>query len=152
MVMRHAYRQSAEEPQGGVRLRHGPAVARETLVFWGSAAFAAAAFAVFAPLLLLQLLGPMMDTDRERIWMLTVFCGGVMALLFGTSGMLGATSYMTVRDVKDAGSVMEAIKRQHNRRTDRGGNGPYTRNFAIWVIATGAILMAIYSALWLTLR
>jgi hypothetical protein len=152
MVMRHAYRQSAEEPQGGVRFRGGPAVARETLVFWGSAVLAAAAFAVIAPLLLLQGLGPMMDADRERIWMLTVFCGGVMALLFGASGMLGATSYMTIRDVKDAGSVMEAIKRHHHRRTDRGGNVPYTRNFAFWVIATGAILMAIYSALWLTLR
>ena len=125
---------------------------RDALVFWGSAALAAAAFATLAPLLLLKGLGPMMEGDRERIWMLTVFCAGVMALLFGASGMLGATSYITVRDVKDAGSVLEALKRQRHRHTDRDGAGPYTSNFAFWVIATGAFLMAIYSALWLSLR
>lgn len=126
---------------------------RDARVFWGSAALAAAAFAALTPLLLpYGKLGLTAVADRERAWMLTVFCGGVLALLFGASGMLGTTRYLSVRDVHDAGSVKDALHRHVQASRATGDGGPYTRNFGLWVIATGAFLLAIYSVLWITLR
>ena len=124
---------------------------RPAAVFWGSAALAAGAFAALAPHLLpFGALGIVTAADRERAWLLTVFCAGVMALLFGGSGALGAFNFLTFRDVAEAGSVLKA--KEERRKAGKAEAIPYTRNFALWVVATGAFLVAIYFALWLALR
>lgn len=121
-----------------------------TLIFWGSAALFAAAFAALVPLVFpfetLRLVTP---EDRERVWLLTVFCAGVMALLFGLSGLFGTLGYIGVRDVLEAGTVLEAMKqRARARKTDRS----HTRNFGTWIVAAGVFLIAAYFVLLAVLR
>ena len=126
-------------------------VARPAAVFWGSAALAAAACAALAPYLIpFGALGLETTADRERAWLLTVFTAGVMALLFGGSGALGAFNFLSFRDVAEAGSVLKAKEEKRKART--AGTVPYTRNFALWLVATGVFLIAIYFALWQALR
>jgi len=125
---------------------------RGAAVFWGSAALAAAAFAALAPHLLpFGMLGLEQAADRERAWLLTVFCAGIMALLFGASGALGVAGLLSFRDVAEAGSVLKAKEEKQKARA-AAGTIPYTRNFALWLVATGAFLVAAYFALWLALR
>ena len=119
------------------------------LVFWGSAVLAAAAFAALVPLLFpFRALGLVTEADRERVWLLTVFCAGVLAVLFGASGAMGTLSYLAWRDVDEAGSVREALRKRAQAKREPG---PYTRNFAVWTVATGCFLIGIYFALWLAL-
>jgi hypothetical protein len=127
------------------------AVARgRGLIFWGSAALFAAAFAALVPVVFpfgaLRLITP---EDRERVWLLTVFCAGVMALLFGLSGLMGTLGYIGVQDVREAGSVIEAMKqRARARRTD----SLTTRSFGVWIVAAGVFLIATYFVLLVVLK
>ena len=127
------------------------AVARSrTLIFWGSAALFAALFAALVPLLFpFQALRLVTPEDRERVWLLTVFCAGVMAVLFGLSGLVGTLGYIGVRDVHETGSVIEAMKqRARARKTDARS----TRSFGVWIVAAGGFLVAAYFVLWLALK
>ncbi|HVG44911.1 MAG TPA: hypothetical protein VM890_09275 [Longimicrobium sp.] len=122
---------------------------RAGLRFWGSAVLAAAAFAALVPLLFpFRALGLDPAADRTRIWLLTVFCAGVMAVLFGLSGVLGSR-ILGVRDVIDAKSATIAIERQ---RQSREGVRRGWRNAGGWTVAFGAGLIAIYFVLLTALK
>ena len=125
-------------------------VDRRGLIFWGSAALFAAAFAALAPLLLpYGALRLVTEADREHAWLLTVFCAGVMAILFGLSGLAGTLHYIGVRDVAESGSVIEALKqRARVRRESR----PFMRSFGAWTVAAGVFLIAAYFVLWIALK
>lgn len=121
---------------------------RPALRFWGSAVLAAAVFAALVPVLFpFRALGLDPSSDRPRIWMLTVFCAGVMALLFGVSGMIGGR-FLGLRDVLEAKSATIAIERH---RQTREGLGRGWRNAGGWTVAAGASLIAIYFGLSLVL-
>jgi hypothetical protein len=126
-------------------------VSRAALVYWGTAigvavAFAAAA-AAFFPYEQLRL---HTVAERERAWLLTVWTGGVLAVLFGTSALLGAFNGIGFRDVVEAGSVQRATERLRERQ--RPDEAAYTRRFDWWLVTTGALILAIYFAGWLALR
>ena len=119
------------------------------LRFWGSAVLAAILFAAAAPLLFpFRALGLDPAADRPRIWMLTVFCAGVMALLFGLSGMLGGR-FLGLRDVLEHRSATIAIERERQARDGSRARG--ARNPGAWTVAAGASLIAIYFVLLLAL-
>ncbi len=122
---------------------------RATLTFWGTSLGAATTFAALVPLVFpFTRLGLLTEADRDRAWLLTVFCAGVLLALFGLSTWIGGARLLSIRDVTEAGGVKEAIERRRlvNRTPD--GGLPYTRNAAAWAVATGAFLVAIYFALW----
>jgi hypothetical protein len=124
-------------------------VTRASLRFWGSAVLAAAVFAALVPLLFpFGALGLDAPGDRTRVWLLTVFCAGVMGILFGVSGMLGAR-ILGVRDVIEAKSAAIAIERQRQSRERVAGRG--WRNAGGWTVAAGASLIALYFVLWMVL-
>jgi hypothetical protein len=123
-------------------------VTRPGLRFWGSAVLTAVVIAALVPLLFpFRALGLDPAVDRTRVWLLTVFCTGVMAVLFGASGLLGAR-FVGVRDVIEAKSAAIAIERQ---RQSREGVTRGWRNAGGWTVAAGASLVAIYFLLWLVL-
>jgi hypothetical protein len=125
-------------------------VTRPGLRFWGSAVLAAAAFAALVPLLFpFRALGLDPAVERTRIWLLTVFCGGVMALLLGLSGVAGAR-FLGLRDVLEAKSATIAIERQRESRKALAGRG--WRNAGGWTVAAGASLIAIYFMLLMVLE
>ena len=120
------------------------------LRFWGSAVGAAAAFALLVPLLFpFRALGLDPAADRPRIWMLAVFCAGVMALMFGLSGVLGSR-YLGVRDVYFARGVAQAVDwhQKAGAVPRRGGR----LNAGVWTLAFGASLIAIYFVLLIALN
>ena len=120
---------------------------REDLRFWGSAVLAAAVFAALVPVLFpFRALG--LELERTRIWLLTVFCFGVIALLFGLSGVVGS-GFVGLRDVLDAKSAAIAIERQRASRKALAGRG--WRNAGGWTVAAGASLIAIYFVLFMAL-
>jgi hypothetical protein len=124
-------------------------VTRSELRFWGSAVLAAAVFAALVPLLFpFGALGLDAAADRARVWLLTVFCAGVMGILFGLSGWLGAR-FLGVRDVLEAKSATIAIERQRQARAGLAGRG--WRNAGSWTVAAGASLIVIYFVLLLVL-
>jgi hypothetical protein len=117
-------------------------VRRSALAFWGSAVLAAAVFAALVPVLFpFRALGLDRGTDLARIWLLTVFCAGVMAVLFGASGLLG-TRLLGVRDVIEAESARTAVER--HRASVRASRERGWRNAGGWTVAAGASLIAIY--------
>lgn len=117
--------------------------------FWGTAALAAAAVAGLSALVpLAPALEADTDARRLRIWLLCVFTAGVMALLLGLSARLGAFRGLGFRDVRRAGSVEAAL--QERERLDRARGT--TARFDLWVMATGALLLATYLAAWLATR
>ena len=119
-------------------MRHG-------LRFWGSAVGAAAAFALLVPLLFpFRALGLDPAAVRPRIWMLAVFCAGVMALMFGLSGILGSR-YLGVRDVYFARGVAQAVD-WHQKAGAVPRRGVWL-NAGSWTVAFGATLIAIYFVL-----
>jgi hypothetical protein len=123
-------------------------VTRSALRFWGSAVLAAAIFAALVPLLFpFRALGLDPAADRARIWLLTVFCTGVMAILFGASGLIGVR-VLGIRDVVEAKSATLAIERQ---RQAREGMVRGWRNAGGWTVAAGASLIALYFVLWMVL-
>ena len=117
---------------------------KSDLRFWGSAVLAAAAFAALVPLLFpFRPLGLDPAADRTRIWLLAVFCAGVMALMFGLSGALGGR-YLGTRDVYFARGVARAVDLHQKAGAvpRRGG-----LNAGVWTLAFGASLIAIYFVL-----
>lgn len=122
---------------------------RPALRFWGSAAGVSIAFAALVPVLFpFRAIGLDPVAERERVWLLVVFTAGVMLILFGTSALLGGLKWIGVRDVLESGGVRQALER-------RGKPGPadaYTRNFALWCVVEGGMLIAVYFVLWLALR
>lgn len=123
---------------------------KHPLVFWGSALLVAAAFAAAAPLLLpygvLRLEDP---ADRERAWLLTVFIGGVMAVLFGGSALISGPRALGIREVVEAGGVQRARERLRRARAAAAAENDGARlNFGVWLVAAGAFLIAIYFVLW----
>lgn len=122
---------------------------RRPLVYWGTAVLAALAFAALVPVLFpFRALGLDPAADRDRIWLLTVFCTGVMAILFGASGALGAR-FVGLRDVLEHRSATIAIERERQARD--GTNACGRRNPGLWTVAAGASLIAIYFVLWLVM-
>lgn len=115
---------------------------RRGLVFWASAPGVALGFALLVPLLFpFRALGLDPAADRARIWLLTVFCTGVMALLFGASGALGGR-FLGVRDVYFASGVREAVDR--HREAGKALRGQGWMNAGVWTIAFGGSLIAVY--------
>jgi len=112
----------------------------------------AALFALLSALLLpFEPLGIRTAAERERAWLLTLWCAGVLAVLFGLATRLGAFGGIGAREVVDAGSVPAAAERQRQSRRVWGG-GAFHQSFAWWTVAVGALLIAIYFAGWLALR
>ena len=115
---------------------------RRGLVFWASALGVALGFALLVPVLFpFRALGLDPAADRARIWLLTVFCTGVMALLFGASGALGGR-FLGVRDVYFASGIREAVDR--HREAGKALKGRGWMNAGVWTISFGASLIAIY--------
>lgn len=121
---------------------------KKPIVFWTSAALIAAAFAVLAPLVLpYDALRLVSEADRERAWLLTVFTGGVMAVLFGVSSLISGPRAVTMRDVAEAGGVVQA--RELWRRAHAADAGRVLElNFGVWLVAAGVFSLAIYFVLW----
>ena len=118
---------------------------KRTAAFWGSAAGAGIAFALLVPVLFpFRALGLDPSADRPRIWLLTVFCAGVMAVLFGASG-LAFGRFLGLRDVLEAKSATIAIERHRQVREGLSGGG--WRNAGGWTVAAGMSLLVIYFVL-----
>jgi hypothetical protein len=120
---------------------------RDLLVFWGSAVAVALAFAgaaaLFLPYDALQLAT---RPERVRAWLLTLWSVGVIAVLFGISGLIAFSSPIGFRDVYEAQSVTGALE---TRRQLRAAQPGFHRNFAWWLICTGVLLIVIYFIVWL---
>ena len=115
------------------------------LGFWGSAAGAGVVFALLVPVLFpFRALGMSPAADRGRMWLLTVFCAGVMALLFGASGAVGGR-FMGIRDVYFAGSARQAI--EHHKQAGQALGTRGWMNAGTWTAAFGGTLIAIYFVL-----
>lgn len=119
--------------------------------FWGTAAGVSIAFAAVVPVLFpFRTIGLDPAVDRERIWLLCVFTMALMLMTFGLSALGGGLRRIGVGDVLAAGGVREARARME--LGTRGQSEGYTRNFAAWCIATGALLMIIYFVLYAALE
>lgn len=117
---------------------------RRPLVFWGSAPLAAMVFAALVPLLFpFRALGLDPAADRPRIWLLTVFCAGALALLLGLSGLLSRA--IGARDVLEERSATIAIERHRQSREDSRARG--RMNAGTWTLTAGASLIVIYFVL-----
>ena len=115
------------------------------LRFWGSAAAASIGFAALAPLLIAAA-NPV--EDHRFVWLLTVLTAGIMLVLFGLAALISGRRSVGLRDVIEAQSVVNALRRVER---DRGESPPYTSNAAVWCIVTGALLVVAYFALWMAL-
>ena len=121
------------------------------LRFWGTAAGFCIGYAALVPLLFpYGLIGLDRAADRDGVWLLVVFCTGVMLLLFGLSALGGGFRGVGLREVIEAGGVRQALERERPGKTEDSTS--YTRNFAWWCVATGALLLVIYFALFAALR
>jgi hypothetical protein len=118
------------------------------LHFWGTALLAAAALgAAIALLFPFGALGIEAGAERERGWLLAVWTAGVMAICFGASGLLGAFSPITFRDVADAGSVLAAVDAKRESKQRHRETAFY--NFAGWTVSFGGFLLLLYFVGWL---
>jgi hypothetical protein len=121
-------------------------VSRTALRFWGSALVLAALFtAATAYLFPFDALRLVTGPDRQRVWLLTLWTAGVMSILFGLAGLLGYGGPIGYGEVQEAGSFAEARERRRLARRDAPG---FYRNFAWWLVCTGALLVAAYFAAW----
>ncbi|MDB4951229.1 MAG: hypothetical protein JWM27_3878 [Gemmatimonadetes bacterium] len=110
--------------------------------FWAQAAAGAVVTAALAGLLpLAPGLHLATAADRRRIWLLTVWTAGVLAILFGLAGWIAGLRGLGFREVANAGSVEAAA--EERRRAGRGGS--------LSLMAAGALLLGIYFAGWLLL-
>jgi amino acid transporter len=126
-------------------------VKRNFLVFWGSALAVAVTFAALAAAFLpYESLRLNTAAERERAWLLTVWTGGVISVLFGLSARLGAFTGVGFREVMEAGSVRQAVE-MHRERT-KPTDSDFARNFDGWLMTTGGMMIAIYFVAWLALR
>lgn len=114
--------------------------------FWGSALLLAGAVAAGAawglPYERLRL-----DTaaEQRRAWLLTLWTVGVLAILFGASGLLAFAAPLGFREVAEAGTLTGA---REARRQAQGGAGTFHRNFAWWLISFGGLMVVLYFAAW----
>lgn len=121
---------------------------RAALRFWGSAAGVSIVFAALVPVLMPYAAMGIPPEEREFSWLLTVFCIGVMLILFGLSAWIGGRRTIGLRDVLEAGGVRQALNRADQRDV---GDAPYTRNAAVWCSVTGVLLLVIYFVLYAAL-
>lgn len=122
---------------------------KRTAAFWASTAGAGIVFALLVPVLFpFRALGLSPAADRDRVWLLTVFCAGVMALFFGLGGALGGR-FLGIRDVYFAGSAHKAVERHKQSGEALKQRG--WMNAGVWTVAFGASLIAIYFVLSLAL-
>ena len=122
------------------------ALNRAAVRFWAAAvactlAFAAASAAWF-PYGALRLDTPL---EQRRVWLLTLWTAGSMAVLFGASGLLAFFSPLGFREVHEAGSLYAAMEA---RRRARGRGQGFHGNFAWWLVCTGALLICVYFLAW----
>ena len=118
--------------------------------FWGSAAAVSIVFAALAPFLVpYRAIGLDPAADRDFVWLLTVFCAGVLLILFGTGALISGRRSVGVRDVIDAGGVRQAVDRA--RAAGPKEESRYTENAAVWCLVTGVLLLVIYFALYAVL-
>ncbi|HYW13692.1 MAG TPA: hypothetical protein VE871_17145 [Longimicrobium sp.] len=120
---------------------------RAALRFWGSAAGVSIVFAALAPFVVpYRAMGLDPAVERDFVWQLTVFCTGVMLILFGVGAWISGRRSVTLRDVVDAGGVPQALNRANAARpSDEVG---YTQNAAAWCVVTGVLLLMIYFVLY----
>lgn len=119
---------------------------REVVRFWGSAVLVAAGWAVASSVLFpYESLGMVTGADRSRVWLLTLWSSGMMAICFGIAGILGYSSPLGFKEVAESGSLTQAFEA---RRRSRRQAGSFYSNFAWWLIVTGAMLIAIYFLVW----
>lgn len=117
-------------------------MSRAALRFWLSAVAVAAGWAVMSSVIFpYEALGLETGEERARVWMLTLWTSGVMAICFGAAGILGYSGPLGFKEVAEAGSLTQALEA---RRKSRGREGALYSNFAGWLIVTGAILIGIY--------
>jgi hypothetical protein len=121
-------------------------MSRSSIRFWGSALALALLFTAAAALLFpYDALRLTEQPDRVRVWLLTLWTAGVLAILFGVAGLLTFATPIGFREVHDAGSVSEA---HEARRRARQVAHPFHDNFAWWLVCTGLILIAFYFVAW----
>ena len=121
-------------------------MSREALRFWISAVGVAAAWTVASSVFFpYEALGLETGADRGRAWILILWTSGVMAICFGAAGVISYAGPMGYKEVAEAGSLVQALEAR--RRAKREQGSLYT-NFAWWLMATGAILIAIYFIVW----
>jgi hypothetical protein len=126
-------------------------VNRPALRFWASAALVSIAFAALVPVLFpFRAIGLDPAAEREEVWLIVVFCTGVMLVLFGLGAWIGGRRPIGLREVLDAGGVKQALDRTERERS-RADEAGYTHNAAAWCVATGALLIVIYFALYAVL-
>lgn len=122
---------------------------RRARYFWGTATAAALGFAAATHLLLpYEALDIRTDAERHRVWLLTLWTGGVFAVLFGTSALLGAFRGIGVRDVHDAGGSVRAAAEQFREGVKHTAGETFHTSFAWWTVSTGALLILVYFAAW----
>ncbi len=122
---------------------------RSAMRFWGSAAGVSIAFSALVPVLFpFEAIG-LPPEEHDFVWLLTVFCAGVMLMLFGLSAWMGGRRGIGMRDVVEAGGVTQALQRAG--RGPSADEGSYTENAAAWSVATGGLLIVIYFALFAAL-
>ena len=121
-------------------------MSRAALRFWGSAVVGVAVFAAATALLFpydaLRLQGV---DQRTRVWLLTLWTAGVLAILFGASALLAFATPLGFRDIAEAGSVREALA---TRRRVRTATPSFYGNFAWWLVCAGALLLVLYFLAW----
>ena len=122
-------------------------MSRSALRFWASslvlALVFAAATAFLFPYEALRLVEP---ADRVRVWLLTLWTAGVLAVLFGLAGILAFATPLGFREVHDAGSVTAAREARDQSRP-RGQR--FHDNFAWWLVCTGLVLLLLYFVAWI---
>ena len=118
------------------------------LRFWSSAVALALLFAAAAAFLFpFEALGRGAPEERARVWLLTLWTAGVMAVLFGLAGLLAFATPLGFREVHDAGSVTAAREAREQARPRGQG---FHRNFAWWLVCTGLVLLLLYFVAWVT--
>lgn len=121
-------------------------MSRVAIRFWVSAVAVAVGWAVLASACFpYDAVGAETGADRARIWLLTLWSSGVMAICFGVAGILGYSTPLGFKEVADAGSLTQAME---ERRRMRRTVGSLHSNFAWWLMVTGAVLILIYFLVW----
>lgn len=121
-------------------------MSRDGARFWAAAAGVAAGWAVASSWLVsVDALGFETGAERLRVWLLILWTSGVMAICFGAAGLLGFSAPLGFREVAEAGSLTEAVAA---RRRAARTSAAFHRNFAWWLIVTGALLIGTYFLAW----
>ena len=114
--------------------------------FWLTAVLSAAIFAAASRWLFpYAAIGIETSPDRLRVWLLSLWTFGVLAICFGAAGLIGAWGPLGFSDVAEHGSVAAAAeaKRELARRSTTD-----FYNFASWSVVAGAFLIVAYFIAW----